>query len=269
VQITAITSGFANNTTLHDLEFKSWREADLAPVLTALQCHPALKMIHFRAESEGDCLPSLSGLDSLLRSKDSKVKELVFEQVDIKTHTVGLHPIVQELGCNTTVTKLAIVNSVLSHETVQLLKSMLRRNAALQSLVLGSNALGSAGLAEIAPVLYRKTSIKHLDLSSNDLDDSESADVLRELLRRNKAITYLSIAQNTFGSNAAAARSILEGVCSNTALQQLDLSVCELDDQGISVLATALAVRNTSMLLSGTKSPRWVFVLWLTATWRQ
>jgi Na+-transporting NADH:ubiquinone oxidoreductase subunit NqrE len=30
VQIAAITSGFANNTTLRDLKFRGWREADLA-----------------------------------------------------------------------------------------------------------------------------------------------------------------------------------------------------------------------------------------------
>jgi hypothetical protein len=36
----AITSGFASNTTLRDLEFWGWRETDLFPVLTALQEHP-------------------------------------------------------------------------------------------------------------------------------------------------------------------------------------------------------------------------------------
>jgi Ran GTPase-activating protein (RanGAP) involved in mRNA processing and transport len=142
---------------------------------------------------------------------------------------------------------LTIVNSVMSHETVQLLKAMLRRNKALQFLDLDSNALGSAGLKEISPGLYRNKSIKTLILSSNDLDDIESADVLRELLRRNKKITYLSLGHNAFGSNAAATRSILEGLRSNAALHQLDLGGCELDDQGISVLANALAVRNTNV----------------------
>jgi hypothetical protein len=49
VQTAAIASSFANNTTLRDLEFNSWREADLAQVLTALQDHPALQKIHFGA----------------------------------------------------------------------------------------------------------------------------------------------------------------------------------------------------------------------------
>jgi hypothetical protein len=36
VQIAAITSGSAVNTTLRDLDFQGWREADKDPVLTAL-----------------------------------------------------------------------------------------------------------------------------------------------------------------------------------------------------------------------------------------
>jgi hypothetical protein len=39
-------------------------------------------------------------------------------------------------------------------------------------------------MAEIAPALYRNTSIQALDLSSNGLDDLASANVLQELLRR-------------------------------------------------------------------------------------
>jgi hypothetical protein len=89
VQIATIASGFASNTTLRELEFYGWRDADLAPVLIALQDHPALQKIHF---SEAvDYLPSLSGLEVLLRSQDSKVNELILEEVN--TRTVGLHPV--------------------------------------------------------------------------------------------------------------------------------------------------------------------------------
>jgi Leucine-rich repeat (LRR) protein len=247
-QIVPIVSSFANNTTLRDLELKSWPEADLVPVLTALQRHPALQKIHFSVGEKYAYLPSISGFEVLLRSQDSKVNELILEEVDT-TRTVGLHPVLQELGRNTTVTELSIRYSVLSLESVQLLKSMLRQNTALQSLNLTSSALGSTGLAETAPALYRNTSIKTLDLSSNSLNDIESADVLRELIRRNKTITSLYLAAgNTFGGNAAATWSILEGLRCNAALQQLDLGVCRLDDHGISILANALAVRNASIL---------------------
>jgi Ran GTPase-activating protein (RanGAP) involved in mRNA processing and transport len=245
VHTAAIVSGFANNTTLRDLEFGGWRKADLVPVLTALQDHPALQKIKFSASSY-DCLSSLSGLEVLLRSQYSKVKELILER--IITRTVGLHPVMRELARNNTVTNLVLRYCVLSRENVQELKSMLRRNTALESLDLESSDLGSAGLAEIAPVLYRNTSIKALDLTGNGLHNIESANVLRELIRRNKTITSLCIACNAFGRNAANIRSIAEGVRSNTTLQQLDLRWCRLCDQGISTLANALGSRNASIL---------------------
>jgi Ran GTPase-activating protein (RanGAP) involved in mRNA processing and transport len=246
VQITAITSGFASNTTLRDLKFKSWREADLAPVLTALQRHRTLEKIHFSTLGSFHYLQSLSGLEVLLRSQDSKVKELIFEQLD--TRTVGWHPVMQELGRNTTVTSLTIRDSGLNHESVQQLRAMLRQNTTVQHLSLHHNRLRSVGLTEIALALYRNTSIKSLDLSDNGLGDIESANVLREMIRRNRTITSLSIAGNPFGRNSTATRIILEGLRSNTALKQLDLGRCRLDDQGMSILANALAIRNASIL---------------------
>jgi Ran GTPase-activating protein (RanGAP) involved in mRNA processing and transport len=145
-------------------------------------------------------------------------------------------------------TDLTIISSALSRENVQQLKSMLQRNTALESLDLESSDLGSAGLVEIAQVLYRNKSIKNLDLNDNGLDNIESANALRELIRRNKTITSLHLAHNSFGEILAAVRIIADGVRRNTALQQLDLSCCGLDDQGISVLANALASRNASIL---------------------
>jgi Ran GTPase-activating protein (RanGAP) involved in mRNA processing and transport len=76
----------------------------------------------------------------------------------------------------------------------------------------------------------------------------KSANALREVLRRNKTITSLCLTNNAFGRNVAAARSIFEGLRSNTSLQQLDLGGCGLSDQGTSILANALAIRNASVL---------------------
>jgi Ran GTPase-activating protein (RanGAP) involved in mRNA processing and transport len=222
-------------------------------VLTALQSLPALQKIRISAGNWNisfDHLPSLSRLEVLLRSHDCKVKELVLEHVD--TDTVGLHSVFRELERNSTITNLAIRDSVLSREIVQQVKKVvLRQNTVLQSLDLASkdsSALGSAGLAENAPELYRNTSTKTLDLSSNGLDDIESANALHELLRRNKTVIRLRLAENAFGRNAAAVRNIFEGFRSNTALQQLDLRRCGLGDQGISILANALFLQKASIL---------------------
>jgi Ran GTPase-activating protein (RanGAP) involved in mRNA processing and transport len=123
----------------------------------------------------------------------------------------------QELERNTTVTNLTIRNRKLCRENIQQLNTVLRRNTALHSLDLTSSAFGSAGLAEIAPALYRKTLIKTLYLASNGLDDIKSANALRESIRRSKKITSLNIAENAFCRNAGAVGSISEGIRYPTA----------------------------------------------------
>jgi Ran GTPase-activating protein (RanGAP) involved in mRNA processing and transport len=205
-----------------------------------------LQKIYFHAHS-GRWLPrSLYGLEVLLRSKDSKVKELILEQVD--TNTVGLHSVMQELRHNTTVTNLAIRNSTLSFDSMRQLEAVLCQNTALHTLDLSESALGSLGLADITSGLSHNTSIKSLDLSGTGIGDVESTNMLGELLRHNNTITSLCIGDNAFVSDAAAAQSIFEGLRFNTALQQLDLGGCNLGDQGISILANALAARNASTL---------------------
>jgi hypothetical protein len=98
--IATIASGFASNTMLRHLQLNTWLEADLAPVLTALQRHPALKKLHLRRGCSST-LPSLSGLEGFLRSQDSKVEVVVLEQVESSTD--DLNPVIQELRRNSTV----------------------------------------------------------------------------------------------------------------------------------------------------------------------
>jgi hypothetical protein len=80
-------------------------------------------------------------------------------------------------------------------------------------------------------------SIKSLDLASNDLDDIESANILRELIRRNKTITGLSVFLVIPLVALVAIPPLLRPF-----LQQLGLRECGLGDQGLSLLASALAI---------------------------
>jgi hypothetical protein len=131
-----------------------------------LQDHPVLEILHV----EG--FQSLDGIDDLLSSKKSQVKELVIEKFSgsLGNQLVGFEYSMKEMGRNTTILKMAIVSNVpLSRNNVQQHKAMLRQNTVLQDLNLSQSELGCTGLAEIAPVLYRNTSIKYLDLSANGL----------------------------------------------------------------------------------------------------
>jgi hypothetical protein len=117
-------------------------------------------------------------------------------------------------------------------------------NPNLQSLDLASNNLESAGLTELTPALYRNTSIKVLDLSDNYLNDMESAELLREIIRRTKTINTLYLSGNAFGPFAGAVDCIAEGLGSNSTLLTIDLSSCCLMDDAV---ATPLGSRNTTL----------------------
>jgi hypothetical protein len=250
VATAAIASGFSKNTTLRKITLLNWQETSLISVLTALQMHPVLEVLQIKVFS------SFNGIDVIVGSKQSQIKELIF--VGFYGSTVeavaGFESFMLEMGRNTTILKIVIAGVPLTRDSIQQLKAMLRRNTVLQDLDLSGNmdvngnTLGSAGLAEIASALYRNTSIQGLNISENGLDDPAAAIALRELLRRNKTITRLSMDHNTFGSNDIVVRIIAEGFRNNTTLQVLDLSFCDLNDQGLSILAEGLGQQKRGLL---------------------
>jgi Ran GTPase-activating protein (RanGAP) involved in mRNA processing and transport len=103
-------------------------------------------------------------------------------------------------------------------------------------------------LEELAPSLYRNTSIKEvLDMSRNNLIDMESAEILRDIIRRNKTITSLVLTGNEFGRTTGAVECIADGVSSNSTVLKIDLSRCILRDGGVSILARSLGSRNITL----------------------
>jgi Leucine-rich repeat (LRR) protein len=240
----AIASGFTKNATLREIIMVDWHETSLIRVLTALQDHPVLETL----QVEG--ISSLAGINALLGSKKSQLKQLIIARFNgsIGEQIVGFESFMLEMGRNTTILKMAIAHVRLRRDSIQQLKEMLRRNTVLQDLDLTGDAIGSTGFAEIASALYRNTSIQSLDVSSNGLDDLASANVLRELLRRNKTITRLSVDRNSFGNNIAAVRCIADGLRTNTTLQVLVLSSCNLIDRGLSILAECLGQQKRGLV---------------------
>jgi hypothetical protein len=75
----------------------------------------------------------------------------------------------------------------------------------------------------------------------------ESAEILRDVLRRNKTITTLGLSDNTFGQTTGAVECIADGLGRNATLLKIDLSGCALGDVGISILAQVHGNRNTTL----------------------
>jgi Ran GTPase-activating protein (RanGAP) involved in mRNA processing and transport len=184
----------------------------------------------------------LTGLETLLQSDTSKITELDIHKFG--GPLTGLTRVLQALGRRPTLTKLGIRFCPLAHdEARQLGMALLCNTPSLQSLALVGCILGSAGLAELAPALYRNTSIKVRDISGNSFSSIESARLLRDILLSNKTMTALDLSGNKFGETAGAVECIADGLGSNSAL----LSNCAMRDDGVSILAQTLGSRNTTL----------------------
>jgi Ran GTPase-activating protein (RanGAP) involved in mRNA processing and transport len=236
-----VQSGLAKNTTLQAITLA----ATLPRILQSLRNHPRLKTLNL---SVGD----LTGLDALLQDDNSKITELSVERhySTSRDQPVGLSPVLQALGRKTSLTKLTIAGCRLRFYQTRLLETVLRKNQKLQSLNLTSKYLETCDLAELGPALCNHASVTSLNVSYNGADDigMASAEVLGEIISRNKTMTKLVMYGSRFGgpsTSPTVVRCISDGLCSNTSLQEFILTNCQLGDQGVSLLASGLSRNRT------------------------
>jgi Ran GTPase-activating protein (RanGAP) involved in mRNA processing and transport len=241
--VAAAASGLKKNTTLRELTLIFPQDATtVSPLFTSLRNHPHLRKLCLHGYAV-----DLTGLETVLSSGTSQITELDIHRSYRSHAIIGLTPVLQALGRRPTLTKLELRSSPLDRDAARLLCMALRSMPSLQSLILAYNALGSAELAELAPALYQNTSIKMLDISENHLNDTESAEILRDILRSNKTMTTLDLYGNTFGYSTGAVDCFADGLGSNSTLLKIDLSNCALGDGGVSTLAQTLGSRNTTL----------------------
>jgi hypothetical protein len=243
IAVAAARSGLQKNTTLRELTLEfPYDITAVSPILTSLRDHPLLRTLCVRGY-----VTDLDGLETLLLSDNSKITELEIRKTYGGQPMLGLSRVLQALGRRPTLTKLGLHGFPLGHDEARQLGMVLRKTPSLQTLVLTHITLRSAGLAELAPALYRNTSIQVLDISRNRLNDMASAGILREILRSNKTITTLDLSENNFRRIAGAIDCIAEGLGSNSTLLKIDLSSCVLGHAGVSTLARSLGSRNTTL----------------------
>jgi Ran GTPase-activating protein (RanGAP) involved in mRNA processing and transport len=203
-----------------------------APILTSLRDHPLLQRLCLRGPGV-----NLNGLETELLSDTSQITEL-----EIHHNQRDLTRVLQALGHYPTLTKLRLQGFPLGHDEERQLGMILCNMPSLQTLALTEIAMGSAGLAELAPALYRNTSIQVLDISRNGLNDMESAELLRDIIHSNKTVTTLDFSRNQFGRTTGAVECIAEGLGSNSTLMEINFTYCALEDGGVSTLARNLAL---------------------------
>jgi Ran GTPase-activating protein (RanGAP) involved in mRNA processing and transport len=245
IHLAAARSGLKNNTTLQKLtlEFPSDTTTDASAILSSLRDHPLLRTLCLRGK-----VVDLNGLETVLLNDTSKITELDIRKTYYGGPPMrGLTPVLQALARRPTLTKLGIHGCPLGRDKARLLGMVLCNAPNLQSLVLRGRTLENAELAEIAPALYRNTSIKELDMSHNSFSSMDAAVLLRGILHSNKTITALDLSINNFGGITGAVDCIADGLGSNSTLLKIDLSNCALRDGGVSTMAENLSSRNTTL----------------------
>jgi hypothetical protein len=245
--LAAARSGLEKNITLRELTLEfSWgggAMTDVSPIFTSLRDHPLLQRLCLRGRTV-----DLDGLAAVLLSNSSQITELDIHVMLYGSPSVsGLTRVLQAVARRPTLTKLRLHGCPLGHDDVRQLVMVVRNTPSLHTLVLRDIPLRSAGLAELASALHLNTSIKVLDISSTNLYDMESAELLRDIIRCNKTITTLNLSGNTFGLIAGAVDCIADGLGSNSTLTEINLSRCALRDGDISTLARNLGSRNMTL----------------------
>jgi Ran GTPase-activating protein (RanGAP) involved in mRNA processing and transport len=240
--VAAARSGLKKNTTLRELTLEFSRGTKtVSPILTSLRNHPLLRRLCMRGYGV-----DLTGLETLLLSDNSKITELEIHSSYRGLPIVGLTRVSQALRRRPTLTKLGLQGCRLGRYDAIELRMVLFNTPCLHSLLLGDCTLGSAGLAELAPALYRNMSIKVLDISQDNLNDMESAEILRDILCSNTTMTAIDLSGNNFSAGGVVA-CIAEGLGNNSTLLKIDLSRCHLGDEGVSILAQTLGSRSTTL----------------------
>ena len=93
--------------------------------------------------------------------------------------------------------------------------------------------------AHIATVLQKNTTIRLLDISCCSISD-EGAESLARALTVNTSLQELNISVNKIGNNGSA--HLFTALQTNTTVRKLHISHCRISDEGAEVLARSLAV---------------------------
>jgi hypothetical protein len=172
--LAAARSGLKQNTSLRELTLEILQGATtVCPILTSLHDHPHLRRLCLRGHTVDQ-----TGLETVLLSDTSKITELDTRNSKITELAIeigmiyggplmmGLTHVLQALGHHPhpTLTKLLLRRVRLGRNKARQLGMVLCNTPSLQTLVLTGRTLESAELAELAPALYRNTSIKVLNL---------------------------------------------------------------------------------------------------------
>ncbi|MBS4165874.1 Uncharacterized protein NEOC65_000946 [Neochlamydia sp. AcF65] len=152
--------------------------------------------------------------------------------------------LVNALGTNSLLTKLALNNSMPGNHGITILAKALTTNTSLTHLTLKNNMITPEGAKDLAKVLKDNRYLRKLDLSLNFTIDDEGAIALAKALKSNFSLTYLNLTCNRIHSEGGIA--LAHSLQDHASLTTLKLDCNKIKDQGAIALAQML-VTNTSL----------------------
>jgi Leucine-rich repeat (LRR) protein len=123
---------------------------------------------------------------------------------------------------------------------VHALADMLMSNTTLKELNISSNDLDEECAQILAPAISDNGAMTKLDMSKNHFTGAAAGKVIRDMLTGNSTLKDLDLSRCRIDSGAA--KGISEGFAGNRALTSLDLSSNNLQAEGAKIVAEAIEV---------------------------
>jgi Ran GTPase-activating protein (RanGAP) involved in mRNA processing and transport len=137
-------------------------------------------------------------------------------------------------------TGLELWGNEITSQGVSILANVLHNNTTLKELRLSDNHVSDSGIQHLARILsINSSNLKGLDLDSNSITD-EGAQYLSEMLKMNSRLTYLRLSKNKIGNQGV---QLLANALAqhSTSLKELSLSMnCSMSDSTVDSLVNML-----------------------------
>ncbi|CAG9466977.1 unnamed protein product [Pedinophyceae sp. YPF-701] len=158
---------------------------------------------------------------------------------------VGTQAVAQMLEASRSLAKLNLKEVKVGNAGLQRLGEALTVNASLQTLKMSRPGGSASGLCAFLRGLASNATLRALDLDFVWLRDKATRQALGELLARNSALHSLSLVQHYNKKESLYTDELAEGLKTNTALRNLDLSGRVIGIAGAKKLAAALRENTT------------------------
>ncbi|MDP5110348.1 MAG: hypothetical protein NWP47_03060 [Rickettsiaceae bacterium] len=129
----------------------------------------------------------------------------------------------------------------ITNQGAKILAKSIEQAPMLHTIILSENSIKNDGLKAIIEAINIHNSVIDLQVDSNDIDDlSESA----EALKNNRSLKKIDFSANNLGDEGAKILSTILEI-GNINLAELILINCEIKDEGVRYLASALKKNDT------------------------